>query len=522
MGDCTKPYYTRTSKGVLRVQLVGDTILPKFESKPMQEIVKMKSAILHVDHCWKTGVRTVTCAPYYRWCVVVAGYICDMSQYGREFAMCFAYEGVVYRYCGGYKHRSKKHPYPIIPFYDYKTISVLPPSRCTRKFNALQGVGPVISFVDWLMGIIEYSVHYTKIDEQYCAGEVNMSVDVKKFTPPVTTRDPVVQQRFSEIMNVTKNGRDGFSGRPTVRMRGIEWWQRCAIYDAWVERRHVDWRDISGDFYYGVKAASVKKDGSRRLVFPMSPKINAYLTQTFGEQRPKYPSNVEIVKDFRKFDSRCRYSYDVKSCDKVAYPYLIEAVRSVEPRAVQKIFNKCVYNGSEFELPQIPSGMAIFMGHYASAFSCAIANLAEHPGIIQVQGDGIITSIPLEGECLKYLHKEKDYIINGFDVRDHSFVNGDEKLSTPILRIPGRMYGEEKWCFRRCIYETLLKGTVTLPHKNRDLYDKFCAFTVRELMDYAFKWDEDTYALLGRTFCSRNNFERTCGYDFYGTQGYMR
>lgn len=519
---CSKPVYCNVpSYGMITLTRVGDEHTLQFEKKSMQEVARMRSAILTVSHNVKTGVRSVSVAPYDHWCVIVDGWVMRMSNHSKGFAIAMAYEGVVYRpFMTGYKVNAPV-AYPLLPFLDYKPIAIMKNKYCITRRILNGGVGEKVQWVKWLTGMLEYSPSFAKIDKEYCDGEVNMTVDKSKLQKPICNRDEVVQRRFEGIYDIKLNGRDGMSGRPTMRMRGVDWRQRCSIYDAWVEGKHLSWIDIKGDFRYGVKPASIKKDGSRRLVFPMAPKINAYLTQTFGKQSPKYPSNVKIVKNYNDFDSCCRYSYDVKSCDKVAFPYLVEAVRKIKPNAVEKIFGKCVYDGREYDLPQIPSGMSIFMEHYASVFACAIANLAEHPGTINVQGDGIITEIPLEGDVLKLLHREDDYIINGFDVRNHTYVRADDKLSTPILKIPGKLYGIKKWCFRRVIYEKLLKATVTLPHRDRDLYDHYNSLTIQELNDIAFQGDEETYGLIAR--CSARDYDigRSCGYD-ESTQGFLK
>jgi len=336
-----------------------------------------------------------------------------------------------------------------------------------------------------------------KVDQEYCKGEVNNEIQIEENNEAATDDD--VYDRFKKIMNISKNrGEKMFSGIKTYKLHGFDWRSLGKLTDMY-EGKKVHWSELGGVMCYGCKPAAYKKDGTRRKVFPMSPRLNAYITQEYGEQVPQFPSNVIRIKsplEWKPF----RYSYDVTSCDKKVLPYFRRLIREIYPEDEKILLADVYMDGKWYKLPQFPSGIAVFMKHVTSAFTCALLDLASKQGRIQLQGDGVASDYPIEHpDLVSFPHQ----VINGFKV-DNSGIrynNGNEKLTTPIVKRYGKVLsGVQLWEFRRCIYEKYLNAdNILLPHKDLRFYQRCCSMTIQELMELG-KGDDSLRWLADREY----------------------
>lgn len=296
---------------------------------------------------------------------------------------------------------------------------------------------------------------------------------------------PSVYDRFADYVKIVVTdgiecGSKSMSGTPTFKVQGLRFTEFKRVYEAWRGETFLPWSEIDGKLCWGVKPASIKKDGSRRLVYPMSPKMNAYITQRYGKSYAVLPDNVSVVRrvcDWRRF----RYSYDVKDCDRVMWPYFKKLIND-------PIFEAYVrFNGENYPLPQFPSGCCVFMKFVTTAFTVALCDLGNVACDVQIQGDGFAMDLPLGDDFLQFVRAFPKNEINGFKIVKDGFAcytRADEKLTTPIL-CSGTIRGVEKWQFRKEIYVRLLNARCTLADRDPLLAGRFRRMTTRELMDYA-------------------------------------
>lgn len=295
--------------------------------------------------------------------------------------------------------------------------------------------------------------------------------------------DPQVYQRFKEGMNIQKNGdwtQKSMSGNQTSMWHGVTVRDFPSVV-ALNKGVPVHHSTLGGSYLYATKPAGYKKDGRRRNVFVMSPKLNAYVTQEYGEQLPKYPDNVTVRKDPRDF-TPFKYSYDVKSCDHRVLPYFRQLIRETFPLD-EDILLAHVYDGLKFsQLTQFPSGIAVFMKHINSVFTTALLDLGNLPGTFQIQGDGVASDIELFHPYIDAFPKGE---INGFRITEdgYEYVAGLGKLFTPIDLFKNRIHGSELWEYRRAVYQRVLnaKNTLHLPVKNQHHADRFARMTINQL-----------------------------------------
>jgi len=221
----------------------------------------------------------------------------------------------------------------------------------------------------------------------------------------------------------------------------------------------------------------------------MSPKVNAFITQEYGEQEFKLPLNVKEVKGCRF--KRMKYSYDVKNCDYLMLPYFRRLVREMYPNDEKKILANVKYLGGTYELPQFPSGICTFMRYAPMCFATAYLGLENYNSTFQVQGDGIFSEVEIEITG-KHVHREPDYTINGFYYDEYDlphYVNADKQLTTPQILGTSKITGELLWKFRREIYVRFLKAKVTVKHHIDFLGNCYEDVTCLQLLRLADKAD---------------------------------
>lgn len=319
------------------------------------------------------------------------------------------------------------------------------------------------------------------IDREFVDAEYNQEIIIEE---PLTedTIVPEVYERFERYVKIVRDYGDDWtkslSGQPTYKMQGLKFTAIQEVMDAWQGNIRLPWYDIDGVNCWGVKCGAFKKDGTRRKVFPMSPRLNAYITQVYCKSSYSLPENIREVKrpsDFKPF----AYSYDVKNCDRVMWPYFKRLIGH-DPNFIAFLR----YNGENYQLPQFPSGCCVFMRFITTAFTVALCDLGNTGCEVQIQGDGFAMCRPLGDEFLKYVREFPKNEINGFRIiqgKEFEYVRGDEKLSTPIIKTRG-LCGVKKWQFRKEIYERLLNANITLKNRDESLALRFKKMETSELL----------------------------------------
>lgn len=362
-----------------------------------------------------------------------------------------------------------------------------------------------------------------KIDQEYVKGE--MKVEEIKLPEAVEDKvDEEVYQRYKRVMNIKMVERTErcLSGHPTLKMQDVCGYQLYKVYRAWKGELFLNWKDIDGGFSYGAKPANIKKDGTRRIVYPMSPKLNAYITQNFGDMEPVLPKNVRMVKrleDWKKF----KYSYDVESCDRYSLPYFKRLIREEAPDAFDKIFSGVMINGVKHELTSFPSGICKFMKVQSVAYTIARYNLGDYKSEVQIQGDGFAMTEPLKDTSGV---REFDMnVINGFRIvgdGEYRYVNGMEKLTTPvILRRKNQLRGSELWHFRRRIYQLVLNAEELPEARDNKLKERFEKMSVHQLMEYCRLRDEHQYEMISHVTGMKEKERDATGFGGWDTKGYV-
>jgi len=326
-----------------------------------------------------------------------------------------------------------------------------------------------------------------KLDKDFCPCEKDeiRGQHPRDWDLPAQHVDEEVYHRFKKYMNLRHNPQTevSFSGTPTGMMHDVSIFEIERIYKGMKKETFVPYWSIEGAYTYGVMYKNPKKDGTARKVFPMSPKVNAFITQQYGKQFWKLPDNVQEVRGCRFV--RNKYSYDVKNCDWLMLPYFRRLVRECYPDDEKKLLGPVKYLGQKFELPQFPSGICTFMRYAPMCFTTAYLNLENINSNFQIQGDGVFSSVKLEVDDLE-VHTEEPYTINGF-FYDHNnlphYVNGDKRLTTPQVLGVTSLRGEALWKLRREIYTRFLRGKVTVKHFKNELGDMYGNMSDREVLN---------------------------------------
>jgi len=327
-----------------------------------------------------------------------------------------------------------------------------------------------------------------KIDQEFCESEkVVQPIHPKYWEIPNNDTDDRVYRRFRQYMNLKKNPQSeiSFSGVPTGLMHDVKMTQIGKIYDGMKRKKFVPWWDIDGGISYGVVYKRPKKDGELRRVFPMSQKLNAFITQEYGQQTYILPKNVKEVRGCRF--RRMRYSYDIKNCDVLLLPYFRRLLREKYPEDEGYLLANVKYMGGFYELPQFPSGICIFMKYASMCFTAAYLGLENYDCEFQIQGDGVFSEVELDTFGLE-VHREIDHVINGFyyDLNDlPHYVNADKRLTTPQILGVTKIRGELLWKFRREIYIRFLRGAVTVKHHLDELGDVYAGVSDEKLLEMA-------------------------------------
>jgi len=327
------------------------------------------------------------------------------------------------------------------------------------------------------------------IDKQFCeSDDVIAPHHPREWNLPLETTYDDIYYRFRSYMNLHKHPQNkiSFSGTPSGMMHDVHMFEICDIYKGMKGEKFVSWEDIKGKFSYGVAYKKPKKNGELRRVFPMSPKLNAFITQEYGAQSYILPQNVKEVRGC-KF-KRMKYSYDVKNCDYLVLPYFRRLIRECYPEDEDKLLAKVKFLGDSYNLPQFPSGICTFMKYTTTCFTAAYLGLENYEyDEFQIQGDGVFSNIELDIDGLE-VHREQDYVINGF-FYDHDnkpyYVNADKRLTTPQILGMTKIKGEALWKFRREIYTRFLNGRVTVRHHIDALGDPYKGLTDRQIFDIA-------------------------------------
>jgi len=378
-----------------------------------------------------------------------------------------------------------------------KTIKKLLPLNTGKAYiyhvleNGKKRVYTHCTIMTMMLQRVQTKLNYV-IDREFCdKGELIEPEHPKNWEKPQTVVDEEVYQRFRKYMNLCKNPQNEkcFSGKPTVLAHGLRLNETMRVYRGMKGEEDVPWYTIDGDYSYGVVYKKPTRDGKLRKVFPMSPKTNAFITQEYGKQNFILPNNVKQIYGC-KF-RRMKYSYDVKKCDGILLPYFKRLLEETYPEDVKRILGPVKYMGENYELPQFPSGICVFMQYVPMCFTVAYLDLESYDNEFQVQGDGVFSNVELKINNLQ-IHENPNFTINGFYYDESNlphYVNGDAKLTTPQILGTTKIRGEMLWKFRREIYRRFLKAKITVVHHVDELGELYENVTDKQLFEMMLKAD---------------------------------
>lgn len=423
-----------------------------------------------------------------------------VGDHNLAFAITLTFYGFVQYKCW---QRCKTYYPKLLPIGDLQGLHTYTGRKWQSSLGATKvyDTRPGTTFLHIFQKRLQRWIDLKRVDTGFCPGKIK---PVEVVPPPADVTDECVYQRFKKIMNLQKNGSAvGFSGTPSWKMHGIRFTEIVKVHSAWQNRTVLPWREIDGEFSYAARPRSMKKDGTVRSVYVMSPKLNAFVTQEYGEQRPIWPSNVRIVSGVGWLPFK--HSYDVKDCDRKLLPYFRRLVRETYPDDEAILLCNFIHEGRRYPLPQFPSGICVFMKYITSAFTIALCDLASASGIVQVQGDGFTLDHELDSAFLPFVRKYPEKVINGFYIGAEGvhYVNANERLATPQFYDPFKLTGLKKWEFRRTIYIRCLNARDVVPPRDPELSRKFFGMSYRELMDEASACDPDIYEFV----CRRMNLD---------------
>lgn len=258
-----------------------------------------------------------------------------------------------------------------------------------------------------------------------------VSIDTHDDEPPATHIDPDVHRVFAEILDKALETRtpgyvSNFTGYSIGDVEiGIDNAQFMSA------RKNLDIRDVLlaiKEFGYtpvvGIlpKAGVIKSNGKTRLIYPMHLSYEAVLRKFFADAKIVDRHALNSVNDYPRACGHSWFSYDVTSCDRTLWPYLIKYASDRDLTSV--LVPTALTEDGLVELNRFPSGV-FGTDLITKAFTLAIA-YKHRPRRCKwyVHGDAIISTKPFPD--VDILRRNEDSVINGFRITCHRpvFVNG--------------------------------------------------------------------------------------------------